>query len=177
MDNGECRVYRFIGRADGVHYTNRKADVIRIHENKTASRLNDAWELSFETSHQVTGYIVGLSTMLGVEVRQAVVLGVALPMPKTYSLGGLLRVVVNRYDFQIAEWFDWFWHTTQIYEQHKDNVIDAPKYTISCNRYFRPCSFIPFCAIPPEFRKEVIEEMVDDPWSPLHDKYGTIQDE
>ena len=37
---------RFIGKADALHYSDESRDVIRVHENKTASRLGDAWEIS-----------------------------------------------------------------------------------------------------------------------------------
>src|SRR5690606_16451904 len=53
--------YRFIGRADGIHWKDGTDNVIRTHENKTASRLGDAWEMSHIMSHQHTGYMVGLS--------------------------------------------------------------------------------------------------------------------
>jgi hypothetical protein len=47
-------------------------------------------------------------------------------------------------------------------------------FTHSCNRYFRPCSLIPFCASDREEQERIIAEMVTDEWSPLDDgKEGT----
>jgi hypothetical protein len=51
--------------------------------------------------------------------------------------------------------------------QYKDNPYDAPKYTHSCNRYFRPCAFIPFCDADDEEQHTIVQEMETDEWSPL----------
>jgi hypothetical protein len=51
--------------------------------------------------------------------------------------------------------------------QYEGNPYDAPKYTHSCNRYFRPCSFIPFCDADDEEQRTIVREMEDDEWSPL----------
>lgn len=173
LKSGDVKLYRFIGKADGIHWKDKRKDVIRIHENKTSSRLGEAWEQSFEMSHQVTGYMIGLSTMLNLPISQGLVLGSSLPMPKAYAINGLSRVPVTRYEHQFKEWFEWFWHTTRVYEKYKDDPINAPKYTHSCNRYFRPCSFIPFCAVPNEERQDVMNDMRIDEWSPLHDVGAT----
>lgn len=162
--------YRFIGRADGVHWKDRTKSVIRIHENKTASRLGDAWEQSHIMSHQHTGYMIGLSTILGVPIRDTLVLGTALPLPKAYNLGGITRVPVSREAHELRSWFDWFLHTVSIHDEYADRPTNAPHYTHSCNRYFRPCSFIPFCASPPEDREQMLEEMRTEVWSPLDEE-------
>lgn len=160
---------RFIGKADGVHYADQKRDVLRVHENKTASRLGDAWEMSWETNHQPTGYLIALSAMLSQNVSQAVMLGVCLPLPKSYMINGLARVVVKRAQWQLGEWFEWLFHTALLHEQYKDDPTNAPMYTHSCNRYFRPCSFIPLCATEPEERVAVFGDMAEQEWNPLHE--------
>lgn len=162
--------YRFIGRADGVHWKDSSETVIRAHENKTASRLGDAWEQSHTMSHQHTGYMIGLSTQLGKSVRDTLVLGTALPLPTSYALTGISRVPVHREDFEIQSWFDWFIHTVTLHDEYADRPADAPHYTHSCNRYFRPCSYIPFCASLPEDRMELLEEMETVVWNPLDEE-------
>ena len=159
---------RFIGKADGIHCTDKTKMELRIHENKTASRLGDAWEMSWETNHQPTGYMVALSALLQRPVMQAEMLGTCLPMPKSYAINGLARVVVKRHQWQIGEWFEWLLHTALLHEKHKNDPTNAPMYTHSCNRYFRPCSFIPLCATPPDERKLTFDEMTQEVWNPLH---------
>lgn len=161
-------IIRFIGKADGVHYFDREEKEVRIHENKTASRLGDAWEMSWETNHQPTGYMIALSAMLSLRISRTVVLGTCLPLPKAYTINGLARVVAKRTEWQLAEWFQWLLHTTRLHEQFKDSPTDAPMYTHSCNRYFRPCSFIPLCATEPEERRAMFDDMTIDEWNPLH---------
>lgn len=165
--SGEVERYRFTGKADGVHYWGQDSDRIRIHENKTSSRLGSAWEDSFSMAHQPTGYMIALSTILGDDVTDAVILGSQLPLPKSVTLGGLSRVTIHREPFMFSDWFDWFYHTVEIHNRYIGDVADAPHYTHSCNRYFRPCSLIPFCASPYDDRVQMLEEMTDDEWTPL----------
>ncbi|MBU2051487.1 MAG: hypothetical protein KKH61_21260 [Gammaproteobacteria bacterium] len=169
LNDGSIERYRFIGRADGLHWKDASRSSLRIHENKTASRLGDAWEASHTMSHQHTGYMIGLSAILGREIRNGLVLGTALPLPRAYNLNGISRVPVSRQDFEVIDWFDWFLHTVHLHERYKNEPTNAPHYTHSCNRYFRPCAFIPFCASPPEDRVGMIEEMHTEVWSPLHE--------
>lgn len=175
-DNDHSIIIRFIGKADGIHYVDDTSADLRVHENKTASRLGDAWEMSWETNHQPTGYMIALSAMLSQPISQALMLGTCLPLPKSYTVNGLARVVVRRAEWQLLEWFQWVLHTTLLHEQYKDNPMDAPMYTHSCNRYFRPCSFIPLCSEEPEQRVLMFEEMTKQEWNPLN-KAGEQTDE
>jgi hypothetical protein len=156
---------RLTGRIDGIHYNGRNE--LTIHDNKTASRLNDAWQQSFLLSHQITGYCVAASTFAQHPVHNAEVLGLALPLPKTYDFGGYIRETVSRRDYHYTRWLQWLVHTITMARQYKDNPYDAPKYTHSCNRYFRPCAFIPFCDADDEEQHTIVQEMETDEWSPL----------
>jgi hypothetical protein len=157
--------FRLTGRIDGIHF-NGRGD-LTVHDNKTASRLNDAWSQSFALSHQITGYCVAASTFTQHVVNNAEVLGLAIPLPKTYDFGGYIRETVSRRDYHFTRWLDWLVHTINMARQYEGNPYDAPKYTHSCNRYFRPCTFIPFCDADPEEQHTIVREMVDDEWSPL----------
>lgn len=166
------RKVRFTGKIDGVHI--HKNDLVKpyIEENKTASRLGEAWEQSFELSHQVTGYIIATRTILETnDVDMARIYGVCIPQPRLYS-DGLSTITVWRRPHQFTEWAKWFVHTVEMYLRWINDPLDAPKYTHSCNRYFRPCSYIPLCAAEPEERQEIYNEMVEDEWSPLQEKAG-----
>lgn len=167
---------RFIGKADGIHYIDRERSALRVHENKTASRLGDAWEMSWETNHQPTGYMIALSALLGEQITQAEMLGTCLPLPKSYTINGIARVVVKRHQWQLEEWFSWLLHTALLHDEHKDDPTNAPMYTHSCNRYFRPCSFIPLCGTEPEERVAMFNDMSVDEWSPLHEQGETTDD-
>lgn len=161
----ETTTFRLTGRIDGIHYNGRNE--LSCHDNKTASRLNDAWSQSFLLSHQITGYCVAATVFTGQPVHNAEILGLALPLPKTYDFGGYIREPVTRHDWHYKRWVDWMVHTVAMVRQYKDNPYDAPKYTHSCNRYFRPCSFIPFCDSDPVEQRTIVEEMVVEEWSPL----------
>lgn len=154
---------RLIGTADGLHW---RGDELVLDENKTASRLNEAWIESFQTSHQITGYLLMLSTTLGVHVRRAAVHGMAIPLPRSYDVGGLVTEHVSRNDTQIRDYLEWVLNIVQTVELYKSNPLAAPKHTGACNKYFRPCSLIPLCASPSEERAEMFVDMVERTPSP-----------
>lgn len=163
---GECHSFRFIGKADGLHVRN---DILYLHENKTASRLDEAWRQSFLLSSQVTGYCLALGVWAGAPINNAEVYGMSVPLPRNYDFGGIVRETVSRDRHHFERWFDWFLHTALLERQYAADPFHAPKYTHSCNRYFRPCSMIPFCDGDDEEQHRIVEEMYDDEWNPLHE--------
>jgi hypothetical protein len=157
--------FRLTGRVDGIHYNSQGE--LNLHDNKTASRLNDAWSQSFLLSHQITGYCVAATVFTGQPVHKAEIIGLAIPMPKTYDFGGHVREVVNRRQWHYTRWVAWLVHTIGIARQYHHNPFDAPKFTHSCNRYFVPCTMIPFCDSDDEEQHRILDEMHIDEWSPL----------
>lgn len=169
LEDGSTREFRFIGKADGLHTRHNK---LILHENKTASRLDEAWQQSFLLSSQITGYCLALGLFAGETIESAEIYGLSIPLPKNYDFGGVVREVVPRYSHHFARWFDWFFHTVLLEQAYSNDPINAPKYTHSCNRYFRPCSMIPFCDASDEEQQQIISEMYDDEWNPLHEIQG-----
>lgn len=166
------RKVRLTGRIDGIHCNRNDITDPYIEENKTSSRLGDAWEQSFEMSHQVTGYMAAASTMTECQVTMGRAIGLAIPQPRVYNTNGFSSVTVFRKPHAFTDWAKWFIHTAELYFKYLDDPTEAPKFTHSCNRYFRPCSYIPLCAAPPEERREIYHEMFEREWSPLHEKAG-----
>lgn len=159
-DGNEDRVLqiRFIGTADGITETDA---TLRLEENKTASRLGEAWAMAFHTSHQQTGYMMAASTVLGRPIASAAVHGMAIPLPRSYDAGGLMTETVTRTDQQYADFLDWMLHIVQIIDIYGDDPLMAPKHTGACNKYFRACSLVPLCASDEETRREFFEMMED----------------
>lgn len=172
IEGDEIGKIAFTGRIDGFHCRKNNHNDPYIEENKTASRLSDAWEQSFDTSHQVTGYTVAGSTIIGSIVDRAVIRGVQIPQPKVYS-DGVVSVTVTRKNQHFQQWANWVNYTVKLFREFYEQPVNAPMFTHSCNRFFRPCSFIPLCCAPIDEQEEIInEEMVVEEWSPLHDKAG-----
>lgn len=169
LSDGSIHRYRFIGKADGLH---QRDNELYLHENKTASRLDEAWSQSFLLSSQITGYCLALGVWAGEAISKAEIFGMSIPLPKNYDFGGIVREVVPRYTHHFERWFDWFLHTIRLEQQYKDDPIHAPKYTHSCNRYFRPCSLIPFCDATDDEQELILTEMYEDQWNPLHEVQG-----
>jgi len=170
-DHDDKPLIRFIGRVDAVCYdTLRPNDTTpEVHENKTGSRIDSVWSNSFDTSNQVTGYCVAMSVILGIPIRNVVMWGLQLPIPKASSYSdGIMRYPTTRNEQSFYEWQAWVRHTLGIILLYEDDPTNAPMYTHSCNRYFRSCAFIPLCCETSEQRKHIFDnEMVVDRWSPL----------
>lgn len=158
--------FRLTGRIDGIHYDGLGR--LTVHDNKTASRLGDAWAMAQQINHQYTGYCVSASVFTQQLVANCDVLGLAIPLPRTYDFGGFMREPMHRHPHHINRWVHWLVHTVRLTRQWQNDPIGAPKYTHSCNRYFRPCSLIPFCYGDDEEQRAIMEEMVHDEWSPLN---------
>ncbi len=165
FEDGVTPKVRFTGRIDGVHLLNGE---VTPDENKTTSRINEAWSQMFHTSHQVTGYDVAVSTMLNVPVLKSRVLGLAIPRP-TNGMNCIEFIDLTRNEYDVSNWINWFKHLVKMYFEYSADPVEAPMYTHSCSRYFRPCSFIPLCAsTSPEERRNILaNEMVTQSWSPL----------
>jgi hypothetical protein len=157
--------FRLTGRIDGIHYDSLKR--LTVHDNKTASRLGDAWSMAQQINHQYTGYCVAASVFTQEVVNNCEVLGLAIPLPRSYDFGGFTREPMQRHSHHIQRWVHWLVHTIRLARQWQNDPIGAPKYTHSCNRYFRPCSLIPFCYGDDEEQRRIMDEMVHDEWSPL----------
>ena len=157
---------RFVGKMDGLHWNK---DELIIIEEKTGARLDDSWLSQWVLSHQITGYCLAATTFTSLPCSHALVSGMRIPIGRVPS-EGIRREYVPRTPIFFEKWANWFVTSVQMEQHWKDNVINAPMYTHSCNRYFRACSFLPFCAAESVKEKEqIIEEMETDEWSPLHD--------
>ena len=163
---------RFIGTADGVTETK---DELRLEENKTASRLGEAWAMAWHTSHQQTGYMMALSTLLGRPITRAAVHGMAIPLPRSYDAGGLMTETVSRTDQQFSDFLEWILHLVQMIDMYGDDPANAPKYTSACNNYFRACSLIPLCASDAETRAEFFDMMDKRELSPTEEALNDEQ--
>jgi hypothetical protein len=160
---------RFTGKLDGLHIDHKRNNQLIIEENKTGARLDDSWLAQWVLSHQITGYCVSAQTFTGLPCTRAIVAGMRLPIGKNPS-EGIRKEVVNRHPIMFDKWAGWFVTTILMENEYRDNVVNAPMYTHSCNRYFRACSFLPFCSAESvEEKEQIIEEMELDEWSPLHE--------
>jgi len=171
-DSRDNPLMRFIGRVDGVCLdTMRPSDTTpEVHENKTGSRIDTVWSNSFDTSHQVTGYCIALSCVLGLPVRNVVMWGLQLPVPKSSAYSdGIMRYPTSRDERAFHEWKTWVHHTLLTIEVYEHDPVNAPMYTHSCNRYFRSCSLIPFCCESDRDKRQHMfdHEMTSERWSPL----------
>lgn len=164
---------RICGKIDGIHTDPKQNNSVVIHENKTGARIDDAWLAQWTMSHQITGYGIAASVFTDNPVWRAVVLGLQLPLPRA-SHEGLRIETVNRTQDMVSAWLRWVYHTHKLHQEHVDDPANAPRYTHSCNRYFRPCSFLALCTAPQEEQNQIIEEMVIEEWNPLHEEGKSI---
>ena len=169
LQNGEehTQLIHFIGKIDGIHYRKNDNNSLIVHENKTASRLDDSWLGQWYKSHQITGYCLIASYFTKQECLQARVLGMQIPAPK--SSGYAFRMErVDREHFYFSDWARWVLHTHNVAEMYKNIPEKAPMNTHACCKFYKQCAFIPICCSSEEERKRIIEEdMIIDEWNPL----------
>jgi hypothetical protein len=155
--------YRFIGTLDGLTFNVAKARHT-LEDNKSASRLDDGWKASFQLSNQVSGYLAAAASVYGFDIFHSRILGSKV---KPSNRGEDIWVIhPSRTTEDFERWAFWFRHTADMYEFYKDHYEYAPRYTHSCNRYFRPCALIPFCGDTFEGRMEQWDDMIDARMSP-----------
>lgn len=155
---------RYIGTLDGLHL--KTTPGLLLQENKTGSRIDDTWGDSFKTNNQVTGYMMVAMFLTKMECTEALIRGMAIPLPRSYDLGGIRDEPIERTAHQFGEWMRWFMDGVDQYRAYAGQELQTPMYTHSCNRYFRPCSFIPLCASDHEDQLAILEEMEQAPMSP-----------
>jgi PD-(D/E)XK nuclease superfamily len=156
--------FRFVGMIDGLHYT-RDESALVVVDNKTTSRITDAFEQSQELATQFTGYCIAAESLTGLPCNDVRVMALTLPLPKTaYDFGGYLDQGYVRPAYAKTRWLRWALEMhRQIAEWKQADFESVPMYTHSCSRYFKPCQFIPFCSSSPEDRSAMLPEM--DTWN------------
>jgi hypothetical protein len=160
--------FAYLGRADVV-LTEPKTGKLIVVDNKTSSNVGNNWEVQWRTSHQLTGYCVGVSSMTRQRVMDFGVLGLQVPLPKGQEFGGYVFMEGQKTTRAVAEWAKWAYSAWQLWDQYKDQPFEAPQFTHSCYRYFRACSFVPICDIAESDPPVTLSELTDSPWHPLGD--------
>jgi hypothetical protein len=158
-------IVRYCGKLDGLHWDSKGS--LRVEEDKTGNRLDDAWLAQWQMSHQITGYCVAASAFTDQQVLKAKIRGMKIPLGRDI-MAGVREESVSRNELMVNKWAVWLMHTISCIDEYKRDLLNIPQYTTSCSRYFRPCSFLPLCTCPTEEEKlEVLSEMTHDKWSPL----------
>jgi len=159
------KIIRYIGTADAVlRSLLDRAKPLYVGENKTASRLDDSWRLSFELSHQVTGYNVITTAKLAIPVYRTKVFGLRLQSGQQNTYESFEPQIRTRE--MIHVWANWVYSGVTLYEHYGEVFESTQRLTHSCNRYFRPCALLTFCADTPEGREMQIKDMVESDLSP-----------
>lgn len=148
---------RYIGTVDGLVIKAATGNYY-IDENKTANRLGAGWRVSFELSHQVTGYNAASTTTFGFPVYRSRVTGLKLPV--TYRGEDCYpHEPLERTDENVRQWAQWVRNNAEVFERFERDYEHAERRTHSCNRYFRACALLPFCGDSAEGRREQWEQM------------------
>ena len=159
---------RLVGKMDALK-RNVKQNRLEVHDYKTGYRLDNSWLAQWTLSHQFTGYCAAGGTFTNEDCNHAKVIGMQIPIGR-HPMDGIREEDVPRNALKYEKWAEWLIHTVEIDETYKEYPLDAPRYTHSCNRYFRPCSMVPLCdAMDTEDQQFVLDSMSNDEWSPLHE--------
>ena len=150
---------RFIGTLDGILCNAERNMQITMAENKTAARMDKGWIQSFLMRHQVTGYIACGQALFGIDMWHARIYGCKI---KPTFRGEDVHVEPVKRDAEaVAHWANWVRLQSDLFEAYRENWEQAERRTHSCNRFFRPCSLIPFCADTSTGRIEQWAQMIE----------------
>jgi hypothetical protein len=150
---------RFIGTLDGILCNASRDNRITMADNKTASRMDKGWIEAHKIRHQFTGYMACGMAIFGFEMWHARVYGSRIkPM---YRGEDVHIEPISRTRADIDHWANWVRRQVEIFEEYQVDWEHAERRTHSCNRYFRPCALIPFCADTPQGRTEQWNEMIE----------------
>lgn len=153
---------RYIGTIDGI--VDHIVDHERLDENKTASRLDEAWREAFRVKFQPTGYTVAGRLVTGKHITKTRIIGVKIK--QTNSMEDYLSFMEERDDEHFISWYDNLWYTHYLTVGYEGRYLNAPMFTHSCNRYFRPCGFIDLCAGSIEDQQLMYDSMEVTPLTP-----------
>lgn len=154
---------RYIGTIDAICF-NTTSNKLRDEENKTASRLDEAWRESFRVKFQPNGYNVASRLITGVPIDRTKVIGIKIK--QTRSVEDFTQFVEERDDDKIDDWYRTLKFTHRLATEYDGKSLDAPMFTHSCNRYFRPCGLIDLCSGTHEDQKLIYASMETTPLSP-----------
>jgi hypothetical protein len=150
---------RFIGTLDGILRNTSRDMRITMADNKTASRMDKGWVEAHKTRHQFTGYMACGMAVFGVEMWHGRVYGCRLK--PAYRGEDVHIEPITRTKEDISHWANWVRRQVEIFEEYQHDYENAERRTHSCNRYFRPCALIPFCADSAEGRRQQWDQMID----------------
>lgn len=154
------REIRYVGTIDGLVIKAATGEYY-LDENKTASRLGSGWRDAFDMRHQITGYCAASTSVFGFDkpVYKSRVTGLRIkPMNKgedVYPFEPIARTWES-----IQHWGTWVREMAETYERYQNDYEHATRFTHSCNRYFRPCSLLSFCADTAEGRQLAFNELM-----------------
>lgn len=152
---------RYVGTLDGLHLDMQRKAALCLEDNKTTIRMDEGLRQSFIMKHQFTGYMACSTCVFGFPVYVGRVWGVKIK----YSQKGenCMSIPIERDYEAIAKWgSDVRWIMDNLHDPFNTDFgyEDAPRFTHSCNRYFRACALLPFCADTAAGRRAAYTEMV-----------------
>jgi len=134
----------FIGLGD-VLYQNPETKRVKLGEYKTTSSMNDAWREQFRTRHQQSAYIGALQAYFPNVADECILIGSALPVRKTSAPN--MHFPIYRDKEAVAQFLSTALTALNFMAAYRDErAVDAPMFSHSCNRYFRPCSLLDLCS-------------------------------
>ena len=165
LEYDDGKLIRFVGTVDSVRVRAKTGEIYPF-ENKSAIRLDDGWRQAFSMSMQQTGYCVCLTTALALPEPLTKFRVIGLKSKQTGHVDDYAFFEETREPEAFATWGHWVRHSVGMYEQYHDDWENAPRYTHSCNRYFRPCALLLFCSDDAAGRVEQFNDMVEASLSP-----------
>jgi hypothetical protein len=159
MEDDTLRLVRFIGLADAL-YQNPDTSLVKLGEFKTSSRMNDSWQEAFRTRHQITAYAGALEALFPLDqlTYETILTGLHIPVRSTQA--ATMTFPVHRDREHVLSFLNSALFCFDLMAMYQDELaLEAPMFTHSCNRYFRPCGFLDLCDSSYEDQRVMYAEM------------------
>lgn len=175
--NGDVWSVYIDGVIDGIHYDAKNINRIVVNENKTSSVIDSTWYQQFALDHQLTIYALMTTLVMHRSIEDVHLYGMPIPLGRRQQTGmePYRRTAQQHY----ANMFQWILTALETHHTYKASPLDAPRFTHSCRRYFRPCSLLPICDATREVQEEelgMLQDAEDEHVQRLIDAYISMHD-
>jgi hypothetical protein len=167
---------RFIGMIDSL-FKHAVTGRVTPGDYKTTANMNDAWREALKTRHQFSAYWGALHAYFEPSdiSDNFLVIGTSIPVRKT-SMPNIHLPIYRDY-YTVLDFLKTAMFSLDIIDRFRDIPTQAPMFTHSCSRYFRPCSLIDLCASSPDDQEVMFDQMKIAPTlSPSEQKALTRKD-
>lgn len=155
--------FTYIGRIDLIKKEDGR---ISPKDHKSTTRFGQIFEQQFKVSHQMTGYMYAIGTILGEDVMDGEIN--AIRVTTNITEDSFIRMTTTRTPEDFDEWKQ---QTQEVFLEimrFRERGFWPKRAPFACSAYNRTCEYYDLCASGPSRREEIIRQSYTvHPWNPI----------